>query len=53
MPPRSLNELDAQIAALKRKLREAAPVDSSGSDRRARALRPRTHARTPLPHALD
>jgi hypothetical protein len=35
MPPRSLNELDAQIAALKRKLREAEAASSSGSDRRA------------------
>ncbi len=32
MPPRSLNALDEQIAALKRKLREAAGSD--GDDRR-------------------
>ncbi len=40
MPPRSLNDLDAQIAALKRKLREEASEDSDGSDeRRERCLR--------------
>ena len=46
MPPRSLNALDEQIAALKRKLREAAA--GSGDARRATRVPRFAHARSEL-----